>query len=241
MMRRLLDRSHGDSGAAALEFALIIPVLLLVVFGIMQFSLLLRDDIAMNNLVRDASRAASTNPRVGNVQGHAGLPGAPIPSGGTVPLTAEASFAYFAAQKVEASGSGLPKDSIRDMWVYLANAEGYPTTTADWKNNKNRTMTCVPAFCVRYAWKDATDGFRWVQSVDALGNPVGFSTWDPQSINACPRAASVNPLSPDGQAVGIYLRVDHVGLFNGFFNSSRTLTDRNVVKFEPMRADSCSP
>ena len=42
-------------------------------------------------------------------------------------------------------------------------------------------------------------------------------------------------------AVGIYLRVDHVGLFNAFFNSSRTLTDRNVVQFEPMRSDNCKP
>lgn len=229
-MRRMMDRSRGDSGAALLEFALIVPVLLLLIFGIMKFALLLRDDVAMTHLVRDASRAASTNPRVGNIEGHAGPPGT-LPSGGTVPGTAVPSFAYFASQVVERSGSGLPKDSIKDMWVFLPNKEGYPTTTADWKNNQNRTMTCLPAFCVRYTWKDAIDGFRW----------DGVSTWDPQSVNACPRAASVDPRNPDGQAVGIFLRVDHVGLFNGFFNTSRTLTDRSVVKFEPMRAVNCKP
>jgi hypothetical protein len=231
MFRAFSRLRHGERGASAVEFAIIFPVVLLVTLGIMEFALLLRDYNGVTNLARDASRIASANPRVGTVAGHKGPP--------------DASFAYLASQVVESSGSAIPKDSIIDLWVYLANREGYPVTrkapndpteVVNWKLDTNRTMTCSEDdYCVRYRWVDGVNGnpgaFKWVSGV-----------WSPQSINACASTvpAVLPPTTiPDRQAVGVFIRVQHRSLFNGLFDTNMTVSDRNVVTFEPMRSEDC--
>jgi Flp pilus assembly protein TadG len=54
---RLRRRCLGDRGAASVEFALILPVLLLVLFGIVQFGLLFSVQNQMVNAAREAARA----------------------------------------------------------------------------------------------------------------------------------------------------------------------------------------
>ena len=117
--------------------------------------------------------------------------------------------------------------------MYLANAQGYPTQSSDWKNDSNTSLDpskCLPAFCVEYRWIDGT-------SSDPVG---GFSTppgrGDPATINACPRS-----FDKGAQAVGVYMQVDHKNLYGTLIASlpSLRLSDRSVVKFEPMRTDTC--
>jgi Flp pilus assembly protein TadG len=74
--RAITQRSRRDpeSGAAAVEFALIVPVLLLVVFGIINFAGLFSTQLALNNGVRQAARQAvvpgsSTAQECGNLVG----------------------------------------------------------------------------------------------------------------------------------------------------------------------------
>jgi len=57
---RLLRRS--DEGQALLEFALIAPVLVLILFAIIQFGFLLGGYVGMTNGTREAARYASTVP-----------------------------------------------------------------------------------------------------------------------------------------------------------------------------------
>ncbi len=69
-------------------------------------------------------------------------------------------------------------------------------------------------------------------------------TWNPVNINACPSTvpAVLPPTSiPDGQAVGVYLKVAHQGIVKAFFDTTMDLSDRNVVRFEPMRISKCKP
>lgn len=225
--RRRCSGDAKDRGAVAVEFVLVVPMVLLVVFGIMDFSLLLKDKTAVSNLAKDASRVASANPRLGNVEGHKGPPTAAAP-------TRIQSFASLAATKVESSGGALEKDTITEFWVYLANRQGYPLApgSTNWKQDTNTTMTCSEDdYCVRYRWDDASNEFRWVSGV-----------WDPQRINACPRSVPATlapPSIPDGQAVGVYVQVAHKGLFGSLFNTSRRLSERSVVAFEPLPSDSC--
>lgn len=57
--RRLRVGRDGQRGQALVEFALILPILLLVVTGIMQFGILLAGQISLVNGVREASRYGS--------------------------------------------------------------------------------------------------------------------------------------------------------------------------------------
>lgn len=57
---------RNERGASAVEFAIVLPVLLLVVFGIIEMSLLLYDKAILTNGSREGARAGivSQNPRV---------------------------------------------------------------------------------------------------------------------------------------------------------------------------------
>ena len=52
-------RSRCESGAAAVELALVLPLLLLLVFGIIEFGLLLNKQISASNAAREAARYAA--------------------------------------------------------------------------------------------------------------------------------------------------------------------------------------
>lgn len=56
-MRR--TRPGRDSGAAAVEFALVFPMLLVLAFGIVDFGALVNAHVTLANATRDAARAAS--------------------------------------------------------------------------------------------------------------------------------------------------------------------------------------
>ena len=62
-----MRRKSNDRGAAAVEFALIVPVLLLLVFGIIEFSRLYNEQISLTNAARSAARVMA----IGNNQGDA--------------------------------------------------------------------------------------------------------------------------------------------------------------------------
>lgn len=57
-----------QSGAAAVELALVLPLFLLVIDGMMEFSLLMYDKAIVSNAAREAARAGSllTNPKLTN-------------------------------------------------------------------------------------------------------------------------------------------------------------------------------
>jgi len=53
---RLMRLIRGESGAAAVEFALILPVFLLILFAILQFGLLFSVQSSMANAAREEAR-----------------------------------------------------------------------------------------------------------------------------------------------------------------------------------------
>ena len=50
---------RGDRGAAAVEFALLVPILLIVVFGIVDFGLLMNSSSLVSNAAREGARVGS--------------------------------------------------------------------------------------------------------------------------------------------------------------------------------------
>ncbi|MGV2291782.1 TadE/TadG family type IV pilus assembly protein [Trinickia sp. YCB016] len=56
-MKRLAALAKRDDGVVALEFALVLPFLMMVLFGIVDVSLLLCDKAVITNASREAARA----------------------------------------------------------------------------------------------------------------------------------------------------------------------------------------
>lgn len=54
-------RTADDRGASAVEFALVVPLLLLLVFGIINFGIIFSQQLTLNNAVREGARRAVVN------------------------------------------------------------------------------------------------------------------------------------------------------------------------------------
>lgn len=65
---RVMRDRREQRGAAAVEFALVVPILLLLLFGIMDFGYLINRASMINNAARDAAREASLGAPLADVQ-----------------------------------------------------------------------------------------------------------------------------------------------------------------------------
>lgn len=76
-------RRRPETGAVAVEFALVAPMLILLVLGIIDFGYMLNRDTMINNTSRDAARVASLGGTYAQVLATAQseLAGAGIPAG----------------------------------------------------------------------------------------------------------------------------------------------------------------
>jgi TadE-like protein len=126
MLQRFRRRAQGDRGAVAVEAALVTPLILLIVFGIIEFTLLLKDDVAVTSAVRAGSRTASAEPRV-------------------------PTFLDDTARSMSRTVQTLDKDGLEDgygqLFIYESDKDGFPLGSPT-------TFACG-THCVRYSW-DAT-------------------------------------------------------------------------------------
>jgi len=97
---------RGERGAALVETVVLLPLVLLIVFGIVEFSSAYHDA----SVTSDASRAGG---RIASAQAR------------------NPSYATNAAASVAAALRTLPDDAPQELWIYSANNEGYPGTGDD--------------------------------------------------------------------------------------------------------------
>jgi Flp pilus assembly protein TadG len=64
-------RFHREGGAAAVEFALVVPLLVIFVFGIIGFGVAFMQMQTIRGALREGGRAAATGASAGEVQDHA--------------------------------------------------------------------------------------------------------------------------------------------------------------------------
>jgi Flp pilus assembly protein TadG len=200
-----------ERGAVAVEAALVMPLILVVLLGIVEVSLLIRDHVAVTSAVRVGSRIASASADAG--------PGVCETGADAPPCTAASSpaLAQLAADAIQRAGSAMPADSIDHILVYKANAQGFPGSDG----NTTMPASCSGfTNCVRFTWNDTANAFRFAGGA-----------WDSKSINAC-----VN----ESDTLGVAMQATHAGV-TGIFGGSIGLSDRSVMRFEPLSEDSCKP
>lgn len=113
----------GERGAALIEAAILMPVVLLIVFGAIEFSSLFKDAATLSSAARSGGRTASAEPRNTNMPGDT-------------------------AAAVSAALSNLPATAPSELWVYDAtnstakpNACGGSSCALFTWNSTTRTFT----------------------------------------------------------------------------------------------------
>jgi Flp pilus assembly protein TadG len=90
---RVRRRMLGERGAAAIEAALVTPVVIALLFGIIELGFVFKDYLAVAGAVRSGVRIASANPRT-------------------------STFAQIAANNVASTGGAMNFNDVQQLWVY---------------------------------------------------------------------------------------------------------------------------
>lgn len=213
--RRPARRSGArQRGAVAVEAALVTPLLMALLLGILEFSFVMRDYVSVTSASRSGARLASASAGAGKQVCDAGETGTECSNANSPEL------AKLGANAIQTQGSALNKDQINYVLFYKANTDGYPGALSDWGTNP--LSDCKSAgSCVAYTWVDGADKFKYNAS---------YGAWNSTTINACVAKSD---------SVGVYLNSTHPYL-TGFFGSTITISDRTVMRFEPLTADICA-
>jgi len=195
----------------AVEAALVLPILFTVLFGIVDLSMLVRDEVSTTSATRGAARIAATGAGAGPGTCST-APTAPVCTPASSPALAQA-----AADAIQRSGMSMPKESIDFILVYKANDEGYPGPAS----NTTMPNSCSGmAACVKFIWLPDDQKFRFASG-----------SWDSTTINGCLNQSDM---------VGIYMHATH-DWATGLFGSSIGVDDRSISRFEPLDPQTCAP
>jgi Flp pilus assembly protein TadG len=103
-------RMAGERGAAAVEAALVTPLVLALFFGIIELGFVFKDYMAVAGAVRAGVRIASASPRT-------------------------STFAQAAANKVTLTGGAMNFNDVQQMWVYkVGTTTNKPIGFSDFSN-----------------------------------------------------------------------------------------------------------
>lgn len=161
MALRRQRRTRNERGASAVEFALIAPILVIFIIGVVELTLLMKDDITMTSAVRIGARTAAAAADAGPGTCQATGP-APPPC---TPQRAPA-FAQAAADAIQKTGTAMPRDDIDWLMIYSAGTNGFPLGRSNLDSCGND--------CVIYRWDTGLGKFRFQSG-----------SWDSKSVNAC--------------------------------------------------------
>ncbi len=185
-LARTVPRRRDDAGAAAVEFALVALLLFSLLLGIIEGTLLLRDNVSVSSAVRTGARIASAEAGAG--------PGT-CPTGANPPPCSPANvpkLAQDAADAIQKAGTAMPQDNIDEIWVYKSNANGFPGGASTLAASACTAATS----CVVYRWNDASNRFQYASGA-----------WISTSIAACVGASD---------SVGVVMKATHRYLFGLF-------------------------
>lgn len=203
--RRPLRRRADDRGASMLEMALVTPVFLLVIFGILEFGLAFRSYLAVGD-------TASEGARIGAIQG-------PDP-------TTDGNNADFSVLKaIRENTASLELEAIEKIVIF----RGLPASAGSPLNQVPQACKDGDASMAGCNIYPAREAFYAVQEGDGEFFECGASSyacgWDPSTRNNGPRVADIEYL-------GVYIRYEHP-FTTGLFGSDITLESASILRLEP--------
>ena len=105
----MFSRERSERGAVLIEFAIVFPLLVVLTFGIIEYSSAYHDSAIASDAVRAGGRVGSAL--------------------GTSPA-----YSSSIVSAVDAALSTLPADSPKELWIYKANVNGYPGSGTDFSS-----------------------------------------------------------------------------------------------------------
>lgn len=229
-LRRPLRRAAGetrDRGATLVEAAIVMPLLMLIIFGILEMGMLFRNYLSVTQLTRDGARAASAYGRdydadfrtISAIKNTVDV----ITSGDVKRVvifdaTQGREDARVPAKCLTADptipGSVNPAPANLDANIFKHDSE---LTSVEAK-----AITRCNIFTPD-TWLDAA---RY--GCDDLGNVADDPDFD---LNWCPFVRDVS--AKDGtDYVGIYVEMEHQWV-TGLFGDTRTITETMIMRLEP--------
>jgi hypothetical protein len=130
LARARARRARGEKGAVAIEAAILTPLLILLLFGIIEFGMLFKDWLAVTSSVRAGTRMASAEPRI-------------------------TTFAQDAADQVAKEGAALDMGNVQELWVYKAQTTG---SNAGYPVGGDSSFNGCSS-CVKFHWSAASKTF----------------------------------------------------------------------------------
>lgn len=187
---RRASGGRSESGAVLVEFAIILPLLVLITFGIVEYAGAYHDSAIAADAVRAGGRVGSA-------------------------LATNTAYTASITNAVDSALSTLPADAPQELWIYKANANGYP--------GSGTGFSSCSANCVKYLWNKNTRAFD-------TGNPMGGG-WLASTHQVC---------TEPYDELGVYVKIKH-DFVTALFGANVTLHDHSVFRFEPVPTSVCAP
>ena len=195
-----MTRTEGSArrGVVVVEAALVTPLLLVIVLGIVEMALLMRDDNALSSLVQQGGRTAASAlvEEPTSVRRASQFCATPTCSPENAPAWADA-----VATAIGRADGAVAGESIDELWIYEANAAGYPG------GPDNQAFDACDDACVVYRWSPEHHTFDYVRG-----------SWPSAGPDDC---------ADTHRSVGVYARARH-SFLTGLFSEGVEISDHAV-------------
>lgn len=205
MKKKQLSSRDRDRGASLVEAAIITPVFLVLIFGLLEFGLVIRDDLTVAAMTRDTARAASA---FGDEQ-----------------------YADFKALRISGQAArALPIELVDRIVIF--DAGSVSGSISDPTHPANPCMTSATGInnvCNVYEVSDmSSPQADFGCKTTSGGDKDRF--WCPRALNGQDGREVSQSGPPD--YVGVWIKATHPFL-TGLFGDEVTITDEVVMRVEP--------
>jgi Flp pilus assembly protein TadG len=178
-------RQRGDRGAAAVEFALVSPLLLVLLFGLVDYGLYFADVLTVQQGVAGGARSATVAPYAGSPSPQWGTQACPLQ---TVPLN-PAAGSQLEPLLCSTLAKITPIEGVLYVKAELVDAQGRPTSA--WAVGNTLRLCAMADHAAVLPFVPLPQGGRITTRVEM---PVQAA---PQPVDMNPMQSDVSALSTD--------------------------------------------